>query len=357
MADLEDGETTQVQGSGSSVYTIKNVGGVYSCSCPAWRNQSTAIERRTCKHIRKLRGDAAEEIRTGGTVAASAKGKKTAEGEEVASIEAPVLLAEPWDGVVDVSDWWISEKLDGVRAYWDGTQFLSRLGNLFAAPEWFTAGLPKVPLDGELWLDRKQFQKTVSIVRRKDQSEHWRQIRYIVFDAPVLREPFEQRMEYLNDLVRSHGPQYAVAHAQTRCLGVSHLKDELQRVEALGGEGLMLRQPASHYVVGRSSTLLKVKTFHDAEARVVGHQPGAGRHKGRLGALLVRLPDGTEFSVGTGLSDAEREIPPPVGSLITFRYQELSDGGVPRFPSYVGIRQEDAGKPQGSSATKASRSR
>ena len=361
MADLEDGATTQVQGSGSSVYTIKNVGGVYSCSCPAWRNQSTAIERRTCKHIRKLRGDAAEETRTGGTLAVPAKAKKTAagdaEGEEAAGTEAPVLLAEAWDGVVDVSDWWISEKLDGVRAYWDGTQFLSRLGNVYAAPDWFTAGLPKVPLDGELWLDRKQFQKTVGIVRRKDQSEHWRQVRYIVFDAPAVAEPFEQRIEYLNDLIRKHGPQFAVAHAQTRCQGIPHLKEELQRVEALGGEGLMLRRPASLYVVGRSSTLLKVKTFHDAEARVIGHQPGAGRHKGRLGALLVQLPDGTEFSVGTGLSDAERASPPPVGSLITFRYQELSDGGVPRFPSYVGIREENVGKPQSPSATKTRQSR
>ena len=342
MADLADGESTQVQGSGSSVYTIKNVGGVFSCSCPAWRNQSTAIERRTCKHIRRLRGDAAEETRTGGAAPPPAKVKLNEDGDEVAATEAPVLLAEAWDGAVDISDWWLSEKLDGVRAYWDGKQFLSRLGNLYAAPDWFTAGLPNVPLDGELWLERKQFQKTVSIVRRKDQSEHWRQIRYVVFDAPAMQDPFEKRMEYLNALVLEHGPEYAVAHEQARCQGIAHLKAELQRVEALGGEGLMLRQPQSLYVVGRSSTLLKVKTFHDAEARVIGHQPGAGRHKGRLGALLVKLPNGTEFSVGTGFSDAQRTSPPPVGSLITFRYQELSNGGVPRFPSYVGVRKDDA---------------
>ena len=75
------------------------------------------------------------------------------------------------------------------------------------------------------------------------------------------------------------------------------------------------------------------------------HQEGAGRHKGRLGALLVEMPDGTTFSVGTGFSDAERESPPPVGSVITYRYQELSDGGVPRFPSYVGIHEEKATSP------------
>jgi DNA ligase-1 len=143
----------------------------------------------------------------------------------------------------------------------------------------------------------------------------------------------------LEALIKDKGPAHAVAHEHARCKGIAHLKEELLRVEALGGEGLMLRQPQSQYVIGRSSTLLKVKTFHDAEATVIGHQPGAGRHKGRLGALLVKLPDGTEFSVGTGFSDAERKVPPAIGSTITFRYQELSDGGVPRFPSYVGIRQ------------------
>jgi DNA ligase len=100
----------------------------------------------------------------------------------------------------------------------------------------------------------------------------------------------------------------------------------------------MLRQPGSAYEAGRSSTLLKVKTFRDAEATVIGHQAGAGKHKGRLGALLVRLADGTEFAVGTGFTDKERGAPPPVGSIITFRYQELSNAGVPRFPSYVGVR-------------------
>lgn len=127
---------------------------------------------------------------------------------------------------------------------------------------------------------------------------------------------------------------------QGRCEGTEHLRRALAEVEAQGGEGLMLRQPGTFYEVGRSSTLLKVKSFFDREAIVVAHQPGSGKHKGRLGALLVALPDGTQFSVGTGFSDAERRDPPPVGSVITFRYQELSDGGVPRFPSYVDIRTD-----------------
>lgn len=218
-------------------------------------------------------------------------------------------------------------------------QLRSRQGNLYHAPQWFVAGLPATPLDGELWLGRKAFQRAVSIVRRQDKSEHWRDIRFVVFDAPLLDKGFEERLAFVRECVTASN-QFAQPLEHDVCRGVEHLRTELTRLEALGAEGMMLRRPGSRYEAGRSATLLKVKSFHDAEARVVGHQEGAGRHKGRLGALLVELDDGTKFAVGTGFSDAEREAPPAVGSLITFRYQELSEAGVPRFPSYVGVRDE-----------------
>jgi len=334
MPDLQDGESTEMQGSGAKPYVLKNVGGVYSCSCPAWRNQSSAIEKRTCKHLRKLRGDAAEEERVGSDL--PLKTKEATQGSAAPSL----LLAESWDFLTDPTGWWLSEKLDGVRAYWDGKQFWSRLGNPFHAPDWFIKGLPNVPLDGELWLDRKKFQRTVSIVRRQDKSDHWKEIRYLVFDAPRLEKGFEKRVEHVREMLQVNKPEFAVAHEHQLCKGIDHLRAELARFEALGGEGLMMRKAGSKYENGRSSTLLKVKNFYDAEARVLKHVPGKGRHKGRLGALEVELEDGTRFSVGTGFSDAERDKPPAVGSLITFRYQELSDGGVPRFPSYVGVRQQ-----------------
>jgi DNA ligase-1 len=339
MPDLADGETHLMQGSGSKPYELKNTGGVYSCSCPAWRNQSVAIERRTCKHLRKLRGDAAEEARIGGDLPA----RPASADEDKAG--PPLLLAESWDSAADLSGWWMSEKLDGVRAYWDGTQFLSRQGNRFHAPDWFVAGLPPTPLDGELWLDRKAFQRTVSIARRQDKSDHWKELRYLIFDAPAAAAPFEERLRLVADLMADKKPRFALAHAHERCRDLSHLHEELARVESLGGEGLMLRQPASRYAAGRSATLLKVKTFLDAEARVLEHQAGAGRHKGRLGALFVEMAGGVRFSIGTGFSDAERENPPPVGSVVTFRYQELSDGGVPRFPVYVSPRRDEPGGP------------
>ncbi len=338
MADLADGEVALVQGSASKPYELKNTGGVYSCSCPAWRNQSVAIERRTCKHLRKLRGNAAEDARLGAVPPQRPEVPASKEDEESAG-GPPLLLAERWDNVQDLTGWWMSEKLDGVRAYWDGKNFISRLGNLYHAPDWFMAGLPTTPLDGELWSGRKMFQRTVSIVRRQDKNDLWKEVRFLVFDAPAIDAPFEARLEHCRKALDPN-PPYAQVHDHLVCKGLDVLRAELARVEALGGEGLMLRMPASKYVQGRSSSLLKVKSFHDAEARVIRHVAGAGRHKGRLGALEVETAEGILFSVGTGFSDAEREVPPPIGAVITFRYQELSTGGVPRFPSYVGIRTD-----------------
>ncbi len=334
MPDLADGESIEMKGSGAKPYQLKNTGGVYSCSCPAWRNQSLPIEQRTCKHLRKLRGDAAEAARIQSTLTAMPAvpdGASDTEGP-------PVLLAESWDNAADLAGWWMSEKLDGVRAYWDGKQFLSRQGNRYRAPDWFVEGLPGHPLDGELWIARKAFQRTVGIVKRQDGSEHWREVRYLIFDAPARTDGFEERIRFLADAVKAWNAPFASLHPHELCKSIAHLREELVRVEQLGGEGLMLREPGSKYQAGRSASLLKVKSFKDDEAVVIGHEPGKGKHAGRLGALTVRLASGKVFSVGTGFSDRERAAPPPIGSTITFRYQELTEAGIPRFPSYVRLR-------------------
>ncbi|MBX9693562.1 MAG: DNA ligase [Cyanobacteria bacterium] len=344
MPEIADGETVEIKGSAREPYKLKNTGGVYSCTCPAWMHQSLGIERRTCKHLRQYRGEEAERERLGALPeralrAATPKSGATGSAEKGSS--PGLLLAHPWDCTTDLKGWWMSEKLDGVRAYWDGKRFFSRQGNEFMAPDWFVKDLPEdMHLDGELWLDRKAFQRAVSIVRRQDRSESWKEITFMVFDAPQTDAPFEERIEIISRLMEERKPQYAKALAQQICDGVDHLRAELARVEALGGEGLMMRKPFSRYESSRSFTLLKVKTFHDAEARVLDYLPGAGKHKGRLGALDVELANGTRFSIGTGFSDYERENPPAIGSIVTFRYQELTDAGVPRFPSYVRERAD-----------------
>ena len=337
MNELEDGGSVEVQGS-SSTYTLTRQGSVYMCSCPAWRNQGARIDARTCKHLRAYLGNDAETARVGAAApqrsAATVK-KDTAAAEGKAP---PLLLAHKWETDRDPTGWWMSEKLDGLRAYWDGETFISRLGNRFHAPAWFTADLPADTLDGELWVGRKQFQRATSIVRSGAGGDDWKAVTYVVFDAPEASGGFEDRLKHIEHVMTRANPPHARFLEHAQCRGIDHLREELARVEALGGEGLMLRQPGSKYAIGRSSTLLKVKTFHDTEGRVIGHAPGTGKHKGRLGALIVELPSGVQFNVGTGFSDAERESPPAIGAVITFRYQELSNDGVPRFPSYVGER-------------------
>jgi DNA ligase-1 len=329
MRELRDGETVEVQGSAKRPYRVQNLAGIYACSCPAWRHQSLPIDRRTCKHVRQVRGDLAEQSRLGTPL--------PVRPVHVAAPKAPpLLLAETWKDNVDPTGWWLSEKLDGVRAYWDGKQFLSRQGNPFFAPYWFTEGLPLEPLDGELWIGRKMFQRTVSIVRRHDESQLWKEVRFLMFDAPAHNGPFEERMKLLKLVMEISRPAFAFMHNHERCQGRDDLHKRLAQIEIIGGEGLMLRQPGSVYEAGRSGTLLKVKTFKDAEARVMGHEPGSGRHQGRLGALLVELANGIRFCVGSGLSDADRINPPAIGSVIAFKYQELSNTGVPRFPIYLG---------------------
>ncbi|MEN0065327.1 MAG: DNA ligase [Myxococcota bacterium] len=328
--DLGDGESVEVPGSGGRTYILRNVGGVYSCTCPAWRNQSVPIERRTCKHLRRFRGDDAETQRLGELPAPS-----TAKAEG-----PPLLLAQSWDpSVHDPTGWWMSEKLDGVRALWDGKRFVSRLGKEFLAPGWFTEALPDQPLDGELFGGRGQFQRTVGVVRRIDRGEAWQELRFLVFDGPKLPGAFEERLEALQGLANPW-PEHLSIVQHVRCESADALTAEMDRIERLGGEGLMLRKPGSAYVAGRSETLLKVKRFLEVEARVIAHVPGAGRHKGRMGALRVELPDGTPFKVGTGFTDAERAAPPPVGVWVTVRYQELTKAGVPRFPSFLRIRSD-----------------
>jgi len=337
MAELADGESVEMRGSGAKPYTLRNTGGTYSCTCPAWRNQSVPIEKRTCKHLRKLRGEEAEKHRIGDATppAAASFARPSSRRNEPPKL----LLAHNWEPTIDPSGWWMSEKLDGVRALWDGTRFVSRQGNPFLAPDWFRKELPDAVLDGELWIGRREFQQTVSIVRSRDQNEGWRKVRFLVFDAPAHNDTWEKRMEVLKQLLPKSGRKDAIANAleHVRCEGVPHLRKYLKRIEKAGGEGLMLREPASVYEAGRSSTLLKVKSFLDAEATVLEHQPGRGKFRGVMGALVVELADGTRFSVGTGFSDQERANPPPIGSLITFSYQELTKAGVPRFPSFLRI--------------------
>jgi DNA ligase-1 len=252
----------------------------------------------------------------------------------------PLLLANVWKPSINPTGWWMSEKYDGLRGYWDGQKLWTRKGNLIHAPDYFLAELPRdVALDGELWIGYGKFEETISIVRSETPDDRWKLIRYMVFDAPQAPGPFEQRMQFLRATVLE-GNRFVRLVAQERCQGAAQLLAERDRVVRQGGEGLMLRQPGSFYEPRRSPTLLKVKPFDDAEATVIAHEPGKGKYTGKLGALRVRTEDGKEFSIGSGLTDAERDSPPPIGTVITYRFRGLTAKGLPRFPSYLRVRRD-----------------
>ena len=256
--------------------------------------------------------------------------------------DAPaLLLAQVYRPGLPLQDYWVSEKYDGVRGFWDGRTLRTRGGETVAAPAWFTAGWPEVPMDGELWAGRGRFSHAQSTARLQQPDDAaWRQMRFMVFDLPSDKGTFDQRLPALNALVEGLGQPWVQAVPQKRIASDAALQALLHRTVRAGGEGLMLHRGASLYRAGRSDDLIKVKTHEDTEARVVAHLPGKGRHAGRMGALLVEMPSGQRFRLGAGFSDADRERPPPVGSWVTYRFRGTHDGGLPRFASFVRVRED-----------------
>ena len=256
--------------------------------------------------------------------------------------DAPaLLLANVYRPGLPLADYWVSEKYDGVRGYWDGRTLRTRGGETVTAPAWFTEGWPDTAMDGELWAGRGHFAHAQSTTRQQRPDDAaWRQMKFMVFDVPRHGGPFDERLAALRTVVTTIGQPWVQAVPQQRMSSDAALQALLHRTVRAGGEGLMLHRGASLYQAGRSDDLIKVKTHEDTEARVVGHLPGKGKHAGRLGALLVEMPTGQRFKLGAGLTDADRTNPPPVGSFVTYRFRGTHDSGLPRFASFVRVRAD-----------------
>lgn len=278
---------------------------------------------------------------------------------------------------INVADYWVSEKLDGIRARWNGTELYTRNGNKIFAPTWFTADWPKATIDGELWIGRGEFELTASIVlskrthveqnnlpsalthtlstsvaSSKSDSVHgyagstapnkrWSRVRFMAFDMPMEGVPFDTRLNALNSLDEATPNSTFAVISQFKLLSIDALEAKLEQVTKEGGEGLMLHHGKALYKSGRSNKLLKIKRFEDAEARVLAHLPGKGRFKGMMGSLLVETPDGIQFKLGTGFSENERQSPPVIGSWVTFKFYGVTKNGKPRFASYLRTRPLD----------------
>lgn len=252
-----------------------------------------------------------------------------------------LMLANVYRPGIDPDAYWLSEKYDGVRGFWDGRRLLTRGGTEVQAPAWFTQGWPAEPMDGELWAGRGRFEETVSTVRQQTpDDEAWRRIRFMVFDLPAHPGVFSERIVAYRSLVQGMDRPWVQAVPQERVSSHEALGHRLDRMVRSGGEGLMLHRGDSLYRAVRSDDLLKVKTHEDAEAQVLGSVPGRGKYVGAMGALLVQSPDGRRFRIGSGFSDALRQQPPPTGTWVTYRYRGLHDSGLPRFATFLRIRSD-----------------
>ena len=252
-----------------------------------------------------------------------------------------ILLAQVYSQGIDVKQYLISEKLDGVRAIWDGKQLISRYGNVIHAPAWFVKDLPSTPLDGELWLARGKFDALSGAVRKAMPIDaEWQAITYQIFELPNASGTFQVRYKEILQIVKQANLKHLKAVKQYRVKNEAELNRKLKQVVANGGEGLMLHRADAEYVTGRSDVLLKLKLLLDAEATVIAHLPGKGKYAGKLGALLVEAQDGIRFKLGTGFSDAQRENPPKIGSTITYTYLDKTKSGKPKFASFLRVRNE-----------------
>ncbi len=257
-----------------------------------------------------------------------------------AATSPKLALAQIYQQNEPLDQYWVSEKLDGVRAYWDGEKLISRQGNQYHAPAWFTVNLPTIPLDGELWIKRGSFEQLVSTVRKIEPIDsEWRQVKYMIFDLPTSSKTFTHRLAELKANLIIQNNAHIQLIQQYKVTDHTELQAKLDHVIKLDGEGLMLHRGDSLYRAGRSSDILKVKTYQDAEAIVIAHLPGKGKYKGMLGSILVEMPDGKRFKIGGGFKDSERKTPPKVGTQITYKYFGLTRKGIPKFASFLRIRK------------------
>ena len=307
-----------------------------------------------------------------------------------------VQLGKPYTDQT-VNGWYASEKLDGIRALWvpktrgvnsdtvlfsndpskESTGLWSRDGKIIHAPEWWLNKLSEFPLDGELFLDRKSFQQTMSYVRKKfPLDDEWCHIKYMAFDLPVLMESgkleFKNRKVFipnirLNDRLNNQ-PIFRFAYEgflskiehndvlkvvkQTRVKDKNEVVEFMNEIQFLGGEGVMLRNPDTPWLQERTSNLLKVKPELELEVYVTGnYYYGDGKYYGMLGALEVCFLDGDKEKVFklSGFTDEEREVKTmgepftrsrvndtvfKTGQKIKITYREMTKDGIPKEARY-----------------------
>ena len=252
-----------------------------------------------------------------------------------------LMLANIYSEGINLDEYWVSEKYDGVRALWNGKQLVSRSGHFYHAPKWFTKDFPEKKLDGELWIKRQSFELLVSTVRDKTPDDNaWRKVKFMVFDLPDTPLIFSERIPCMKRVVEDLKIPWLQVVNQWKVSSHSELMKQLNSFVKAGAEGLMLHRGASFYKGKRNNDLLKLKLYEDAEAVVIKHLPGKGKYQNMLGALLLQMPSGKKFKIGTGFTDNDRKNAPSIGKTVTYQYRGLTKNGIPRFASFLRVRED-----------------
>ena len=235
----------------------------------------------------------------------------------------------------NITNWLMSEKLDGIRAYWNGKNLLSKNGNIINAPSWFIKDFPKFQLDGELWTKRDDFENIQSIVLDKIPSKYWNEITYNIFEVPKEKGNFLKRLEKIKKFQEKHHNKYIKIIKQIRCKNKEHLEEYLNKLVEKKAEGLIIKNPDLEYFIGRSPNILKVKKFKDMEAEVIGINYKNGNFK----SLVLKLENGIIFNLGNGFSKEERINHPKIKDIVSFKYYNLTKYGKPKFASFLRVRK------------------
>lgn len=263
-----------------------------------------------------------------------------------------LLLSKLNEGEIKTRDfdgYLMSEKLDGVRGIWDGKSLQTRQKNIINSPKFFTQNFPKFALDGELWISRAKFDEISALIRSSDvNSSLWKSVSYNVFDVPNACEDFklnpctlETRLRILKQyLEKNHNP-YIKIIPQIPIKNSSHLEKFYNNIIQNKGEGVVIRKNLSLYEKGRSKEAMKLKPYDDAECEVVGYVEGRGKFKNQIGSLLCKMPNDKVIKIGSGLKNKDRENPPKIGSIITYKFNGLTKNSLPRFPIFLRLRDEN----------------
>ena len=254
----------------------------------------------------------------------------------------------------NVSGWLASEKLDGVRAYWDGENLLSRQGKRLNAPQSFTKNFPKFALDGELYANGLKFEEIQATVMDKLPDEKaWSRLKFHVFDVPEASGGLPRRLEVLAKFLKNEPNDNLIIIKQIKMHDNAQFLKFTKDIIARGGEGAVVREPNASYERKRSKNALKFKKFKDAECEVISINKGSGKNANLAGSLTCKAlggkdkeekagesKEGTTFKIGSGLSDKNRQDPPKIGSIITYKFQNLTANGKPRFPIFLRVRED-----------------